>query len=111
LYTGKHMQLVLMSLKVGEDIGAETHENIDQFFRFEAGAGKCVIDENEYNVNAGDVIIIPAGAKHNIINTDSALELKMYTIYAPPNHLDGTIRVTKEEAETKPEEFDGKTSE
>jgi len=111
LYTGKHMQLVLMSLKVGEDIGAEAHPNIDQFFRFEAGSGKCVIDENEYNVNAGDVIIIPAGAKHNVINTDPALELKMYTIYAPPNHLDGTIRVTKEDAEAKPEEFDGKTSE
>ena len=111
LYTGKHMQLVLMSLKVGEDIGAEAHPNIDQFFRLEAGSGKCVIDENEYNVNAGDVIIIPAGAKHNVINTDPALELKMYTIYAPPNHLDGTIRVTKEDAEAKPEEFDGKTSE
>lgn len=111
LYTGKHLQLVLMSLKTGEDIGEETHQNVDQFFRFEAGAGKCIIDEVEYIVHAGDIIIIPAGAKHNVINTDSALELKLYTIYSPPNHKEGTLRITKADAENKAEEFDGTTTE
>ena len=111
LYTGKHLQLVLMTLKAGEDIGAEIHPDNDQFFRFESGTGKGVIDGNEYKVNEGDVILVPAGAKHNVINVDLKTELKMYTIYGPPNHQDGTIRTTKEEAERKSEEFDGKTSE
>jgi mannose-6-phosphate isomerase-like protein (cupin superfamily) len=111
LYTGKHLQLVLMTLKAGEDIGAEIHSDNDQFFRFESGTGKCVIDGNEYKVNEGDVILVPAGAKHNVINVDLKTELKMYTIYGPPNHQDGTIRTTKEDAERKSEEFDGKTSE
>jgi mannose-6-phosphate isomerase-like protein (cupin superfamily) len=111
LYTGKHLQLVLMTLKAGEDIGAETHPDNDQFFRFESGTGKCVIDGNEYNVKEGDVILVPAGAKHNVINVGLKTELKMYTIYGPPNHKDGTIRTTKEEAERIGEEFDGKTSE
>ena len=110
LYTGKHLQLVLMSLKVGEDIGAEIHLHNDQFFRFEGGVGKCIIDGNEYNIKDGDVIIVPAGAKHNIINVGTN-ELKMYTIYGPPNHENGTIRITKEDAEKNDEEFDGKTSE
>lgn len=111
LYTGKHLQLVLMSLNPGEEIGAETHKTVDQFFRFESGTGKCIINKKEYNVSNGDVIIIPAGALHNIINTDDKRELKMYTIYAPPNHQDGVIRVTKEDAEKNDEVFDGKTSE
>ncbi|MFZ1856649.1 MAG: cupin domain-containing protein [Chitinophagaceae bacterium] len=111
VYTGKHLQLVLMSLKGGEDIGEETHKNTDQFFRFESGTGKCIIDETEYEVKDGDVIIVPAGAKHNVINTDSKAELKIYTLYSPPNHKDGTIRATKEDAEKKKEEFDGKTTE
>ena len=111
LYTGKHLQLVLMTLKVGEDIGAEVHIGNDQFFRFESGTGKCVIDGNEYKVNEGDVILVPAGAKHNVINVDLKTELKMYTIYGPPNHQDGTVRTTKEDAERKSEKFDGKTSE
>jgi mannose-6-phosphate isomerase-like protein (cupin superfamily) len=111
LYTGKHLQLVLMTLKVGEDIGAEIHPGNDQFFRFESGTGKCVIDGNEYTVKDGDVIVVPAGAKHNIINTAKTGELKMYTLYGPPNHKDGTIRNTKEEAEKNEEHFDGKTSE
>jgi mannose-6-phosphate isomerase-like protein (cupin superfamily) len=111
LYTGKHLQLVLMNLKAGEDIGSETHPDHDQFFRFESGTGKCVIDGNEYKVTDGDAILIPAGAKHNVINTDLKAELKMYTIYGPPNHQDGIIRTTKEEAEKMDEEFDGKTSE
>jgi len=110
LYTGKHLQLVLMSLKVGEDIGAETHPDNDQFFRFEGGSGKCVIDGNEYKVKDGDVIVVPAGARHNIINVGDN-ELKMYTLYGPPNHQDGTIRNTKEDAEKMDEKFDGKTSE
>ena len=83
LYSGKHLQLVLMSLKVGEEIGEEIHHDNDQFFRFESGTGECVIDGNNYKVTNGDVIIIPAGAKHNIINIDSTTELKMYTIYLP----------------------------
>lgn len=111
LYTGKHMQLVLMSLKPGEEIGAEIHKDNDQFFRFESGSGKCLIDGNEYKVKDGDVIVIPAGAKHNIINVDSKTELKMYTIYAPPHHKDGIVRTTKEEAEKDGPEFDGKTTE
>jgi mannose-6-phosphate isomerase-like protein (cupin superfamily) len=111
VYTGKHLQLVLMSLKGGEDIGEETHEHIDQFFRFESGTGKSIIDGTEYLVKNGDVIIVPAGAKHNIINTDNTTELKMYTIYAPPNHKYDTVRTTKEDAEKQEEEFDGETTE
>ena len=110
LYTGKHIQLVLMTLKVGEDIGSEIHTGNDQFFRFESGSGKCVIDSNEYQVKEGDVIVVPAGARHNVIN-EGADELKMYTLYGPPNHQDGTIRNTKEDAEKMVEHFDGKTSE
>ncbi|HLO80716.1 MAG TPA: cupin domain-containing protein [Chitinophagaceae bacterium] len=110
LYTGNHLQLVLMSLKPGEEIGQEVHPNTDQFFRFESGAGKCTIDENNYHVKEGDAIVIPAGAKHNVINTGGEL-LKMYTIYGPPNHQDGIIRVTKEDADRKDEKFDGVTSE
>lgn len=111
LYTSKHLQLVLMSLKIGEDIGEEIHTDNDQFFRFESGNGKCIINGNIYNVTAGDVIIVPAGAKHNIINVDDNVALKMYTIYAPPHHQDGLMRTTKKEADENGEEFDGKTSE
>ena len=111
LYTGKHLQLVLMSLKAGEDIGEETHPHTDQFFRFESGSGKCIIDGNEYLVEAGDAIVIPSGARHNVINTNTQSELKIYTIYGPPNHKQDTIRSTKEEAEKHGEKFDGKTSE
>ena len=111
LYSGSHLQLVLMSLNAGEEIGEEVHHDNDQFFRFESGNGKCIIDGNNYTVTNGDVIIIPAGAKHNIINTDSNAELKMYTIYAPPHHKDGIVRATKKDAENNEEEFDGKTTE
>ena len=111
LYTAKQMQLVLMSLNVSEEIGEETHHDNDQFFRFESGKGKCIIDENEYDVKEGDAIIIPAGAKHNIINTDTATALKMYTIYSPPHHKDGIIRATKKDAASIPEKFEGKTTE
>lgn len=111
LYTSKHLQLVLMSLKPGEDIGEETHPNIDQFFRFEGGKGKCIINGNEYLVENGDVIVIPAGSKHNVINTDDVKELKMYTIYGPPNHKDGIINATKKDSEKNDVKFDGKTTE
>ena len=111
VYTSKHFQLVLMSLGPNEEIGAEVHPDNDQFFRFEGGHGKCIIDGNEYDVGNGDVVIIPAGARHNIINVDTKTDLKMYTIYAPPHHQDGIIRATKAEAETNSPEFDGKTTE
>ena len=111
LYSGKHLQLVLMSLKAGEEIGEEIHPDNDQFFRFESGSGKCVIDGNEYNLKDGDAVIIPAGAKHNIINTSDTAPLKMYTIYAPPHHKDGIVRTTKEDAEKNEAEFDGITTE
>lgn len=111
LYTGKHCQLVLMSLKPNEDIGMEVHPDNDQFFRFETGTGKVLIDGNEYNVTDGDAIIVPAGAEHNVINTSDSEPLKLYTIYAPPHHQDGVVRATKEEAELDSPEFDGKTTE
>lgn len=110
LYTGKHLQLVLMSLEAGEDIGIEMHPDTDQFFRFESGTGKCIIDKSEYHVREGDVIVVPAGAEHNLMNTGKEV-FKMYTLYGPPNHEDGTIRVTKEDAEENVEHFSGKTSE
>lgn len=111
LYTGKHSQLVLMSLKPGEEIGMETHPDNDQFFRFEKGEGKCVIDGNEYELKDGMAIIIPAGAEHNVINTSATEELKMYTIYSPAYHKDGIVRATKAEAEADAPEFDGATTE
>lgn len=111
LYTSKHSQLVLMSLKPREEIGVETHPDNDQFFRIESGHGICVIDGNEYDINAGDAIVIPAGARHNIINTDNTAALKMYTIYSPAHHKDGITRSTKGEAEAKEAEFDGVTTE
>lgn len=111
LYTGKHSQLVLMSLKPLEEIGMEVHLDNDQFFRFEKGEGKCLIDGNEYAISDGVAIVVPAGAQHNIINTSATQELKLYTIYSPANHQDGIIRATKEEAEASSPEFDGKTTE
>ncbi len=111
MYSGKYLQLVLMSLKGGEEIGEETHSENDQFFRFESGTGKCFIDGNEYLVQSGDALIIPAGAKHNIINADHKAEFKMYTIYAPPHHKDGILRQTKRDADEMPEPFTGETTE
>ncbi|MFO0357286.1 MAG: cupin domain-containing protein [Sphingobacteriaceae bacterium] len=113
LYTSAHSQLVLMCLMPNEEIGEEIHKDNDQFFRFESGNGKCIIDGNEYMVSNGDAAVIPAGAKHNIINTDSNKELKMYTIYSPAHHKDGIVRQTKADAELKEnqEEFEGKTTE
>lgn len=111
LYSGQHLQLVLMSLKPKEEIGAEVHAENDQFLRFEGGKGRVVIDKTTYNVKDGDAVIVPAGAKHNVINVSASEDLKLYTIYAPPHHKDQIIRKTKEEAEANDEEFDDKTTE
>lgn len=110
LYTGKNMQLVLMALKPGEEIGSEVHEDRDQFFRVEAGAGAVFIDDVKSAVEADDAIIVPAGAKHNVVNTGSE-PLKLYTLYAPPEHRDGTVHATKAIADAQEEHFDGKTTE
>jgi len=109
LYTGKYSQLVLMSLNPNEEIGLETHSDGDQFFRFEKGNGKVIIDDSEYNVADGDAIVVPAGAKHNVINTSMTEKLKLYTIYSPAHHKDGVVRSTKAEAEADAPEFDGTT--
>lgn len=111
LYTGHHMQLVLMTLKPNEEIGMETHQNSDQFFRIESGKGKCMVNGTEYEVGDGDVVLVPAGASHNVINTDATNDLKLYTIYAAPTHKDGLVAATKEEADKNEIKFDGKTTE
>jgi mannose-6-phosphate isomerase-like protein (cupin superfamily) len=111
LYTGKNSQLVLMSLRPKEEIGLETHPENDQFLRFEGGTGRVIVDDSKYTVKDGDAVVIPAGAKHNVVNTSATEELKIYTIYSPPHHKDGTIHKTKEQAEQDDEEFDGKTTE
>lgn len=111
LYTGKNSQLVLMCLQPNEEIGMEVHPENDQFFRFEKGHGKCIIDGNEYEVEDGSAIVVPAGAQHNIINSSETEELKLYTIYSPAHHKDGIVRATKAEAEANDEEFDGTTTE
>lgn len=111
LHTSKNFQLVVMSLKPGEEIGFEVHEENDQFFRFESGIGKVVIDERNYDVKSGDCVIVPKGARHNIMNASETDYLKFYTIYGPPHHKDKTIHKTKEEAVNSDEEFDGVTSE
>ncbi len=111
VYTSKHSQLVYMTLLPKEEIGSEVHRGNDQFFRIESGRGKCIIDGNVYKLKDGDAIIVPTGARHNVINTDSRKKLKMYTIYSPPHHKDGIIRKTKKSAEENEEEFDGKTTE
>jgi len=110
LYTAPHLQLVLMNIKVGEDIGMEINSDIDQFFRIESGEGKCKIDNNDYHIAEGDAIVVPAGAKHNIINTGNT-SLKLYTIYSPPNHQDKLVRITKNGAQIKDEKYNGRTTE
>lgn len=111
LYTGKFSQLVLMNLKPGEDIGEEVHDTVDQFFRFEEGEGKVIIDGTEHIVKDGSGVVVPSGAKHNVVNTSSIMNLKLYTIYSPPEHIDKVVRHTKADAIREPEEFDGKTTE
>jgi mannose-6-phosphate isomerase-like protein (cupin superfamily) len=110
LYTAKQLQLVLMTLKPGEEIGEEVHEDRDQFFRVEAGNGEIWIDDVRTPVSADMAMIVPAGAKHNVKNTGTE-PLKLYTIYGPPEHVDGTVHKTKAEAEAAHEHFDGRTTE
>ncbi len=111
LYTAKHCQLVLMSLQPQEEIGLETHPENDQFLRFEGGRGAVFIDGNRYEVADGDALIVPAGARHNVVNLSETEGLKIYTIYSPPHHKDGTVHATKQRAEADDEEFDGVTTE
>jgi len=111
LYTGKHNQLVLMNLKPGEEIGEETHKDVDQFFRFEKGEGKVIIDGVEHRIKDGHGVIVPAGARHNVVNTSKCVNLKLYTICSPPEHQDGVVRHTKKEAMASEEHFDGRTTE
>lgn len=111
LFTASHCQRVLMSLKPKEEIGADVHPENDQFFRFEAGRGRVEIDGNKYTVKDGDAVVVPAGAKHNVINTSATEDLKMYTIYSPPHHKDQIVRKIKAEAVANDQEFDGKTTE
>jgi len=110
LYTGHHVQLVLMALKPGEDIGSETHASHDQFIRIEKGEGHAVIDGVTHKVKDGDCIIVPAGAVHNLTNTGGK-RLHVYTLYGPPHHLDRLAQTSKAEAESSDEEFDGVASE
>mgnify|MGYP002777016622 FL=1 len=112
IYTGKHLQLVLMTLQPGEDIGAEVHEDRDQFFRFEEGEGTVDVDDTRYEVADGSGVIVPAGARHNVRNTGQS-PLKLYTLYGPPEHKAGVVQSTKAEADARhhDEEWDGKTSE
>lgn len=109
LYTARHTQLVVMALKPGEEIGAEVHE-LDQFLRVEEGSGEAVLDGARTAIRAGFAVVVPAGAKHNIINTGS-LPLKLYTLYSPPNHRDGVVHHTRADAEADSEHFDGMTTE
>ena len=111
LYTAKHSQLVLMNLEPGEDIGEEVHDTVDQFFRFEKGHGIVVIDGVKQSVTDGDAVIVPSGARHNVINASNSEDLKLYTIYSPPEHQDKVVRRKKADALARPEEFDGKTTE
>jgi mannose-6-phosphate isomerase-like protein (cupin superfamily) len=98
LFTAPHMQLVLMALKPGEDIGFEVHPNVDQFLRVERGEGTAVLEGQEYRLKDGYAVVVPAGTRHNIINTSASEPLKLYTIYSPPQHPEGTIHKTKAEA-------------
>jgi len=109
LYTAESIQLVVMSLNPKEEIGVELHE-LDQFFRVEEGTGEAVLEGVRTDISAGFVVLVPAGTKHNIINTGK-VPLKLYTLYAPPNHRDGVIHRTRAEAESDTEHFDGKTTE
>ena len=111
LYTGSYSQLVLMRLRPAEDIGEEVHSDVDQFFRVEEGEGIAVIDGTRYTIRTGSGVVVPAGAKHNLINTSRTLDLKLSTIYSPPEHRDQIVRRSKQEAQAREEHFDGKTTE
>lgn len=109
LWTAQFSQLVLMALKPGEDIGEEVHD-VDQFFRVEKGTAQAIIDGQVHELKDGSAVVVPAGAKHNIINTSQSASLKLYTIYSPPHHKDGTVHETKKQAEADSEHFDGQVS-
>lgn len=109
LYTARNCQVVVMALQPDEDIGAEVHE-LDQFFRVQAGSGEAVLDGVRTAIHAGSVVVVPAGARHDLVNTGQQ-PLKLFTIYAPPNHRDGVVHRTRADAEADTEHFDGKTSE
>lgn len=111
LHTSEFQQLVVMSIPVGGEIGKEVHDENDQFIRIEAGQAEAMIDGRKITLGDDDVIIIPKGAEHNVVNTSSTEDLKLYTIYSPPHHKDGTVHATKEAADADDEHFDGKTSE
>jgi mannose-6-phosphate isomerase-like protein (cupin superfamily) len=111
LYTGKYLQLAIMSLESGEDLGWETHARSDQFIRVESGTGICLLNDEAYELQTNDAILIPAGARHNILNNNDSLELKLYMLYARPVHKDQISRSTKEEARDKKEYYDGETTE
>jgi mannose-6-phosphate isomerase-like protein (cupin superfamily) len=100
IYTGQHSQLVLMSLVPNEDIGMEVHQTTDQFFRIEKGEGKVIMNGEEHLLKDGSAVMVPAGTKHNIVNSSADNELKLYTIYSPPHHKDGTVHKTKKEAQS-----------
>ena len=110
LYTGHHTQLVLMALAPAEEIGEEVHEDTDQFFRVEQGEGEVVIDSRSFPIRDGSAIVVPAGARHNVRNTGGK-SLRLYTLYSPPHHEDGTVRHTRADAEKRPEDFTGRTTE
>jgi mannose-6-phosphate isomerase-like protein (cupin superfamily) len=109
LYTAKNCQLLVMALGPNEEIGAEVHQ-LDQFFRVEDGTGAAILDGVRSEIRAGFAVLVPAGTNHNIINTGST-PLKLYTLYAPPNHRDGVVHHTRQDAEADSEHFDGKTTE
>ena len=110
LYTGPHLQLVLMTLNPGEEIGEETHDDRDQFFRIQDGEGEVVIDGARRRIEDDFAMLVPAGARHNVINTGDE-PLKLYTLYGPPEHREGVIKHTKADADASEEHFDGKTTE
>ena len=111
IYTAKNCQLVLMSLKPGEEIGSEVHQ-LDQFIRVESGTGKTILNGAEQEIKGGYAVLVPAGVEHNIVNTSEETEMKLYTVYSPPNHRDGITHITKVDASAdEGEHFDGKTTE
>jgi mannose-6-phosphate isomerase-like protein (cupin superfamily) len=110
LYTGKNLQLVLMAIQPGDDIGEEVHKDRDQFFRIEKGEGEILIDGNRSKIKSDDAMIVPAGARHNVVNTGDK-PLQLYTLYAPPEHQDRIVRATKADAIASEEHFNGKTTE
>lgn len=104
VYTGQHSQLVLMCLNAGEEIGVEVHEIVDQFLRIETGGGKVILNGEEHLIKAGDAIVVPAGVEHNVINTSEG-QMKLYTVYSPAHHKDGTVHKTKTDAENDKLDF------